>query len=419
MSKNQMDIQLKETSQLTGAYWAIWLEHTSDWEILASYKLKAQNRSVLMHLIQTTTVKGWVNGALSGSRRRSRPIPHSSGLPGSKVYVFPDQMTQRVILVGAAVLSNVAQRFWRVVALGNSNRSFLDPSSSPALSIPDLGTPYFLPEVLNRVLGLSLQTAESEVGWLAIRSGDFLEIKACKNCEGCSGVRISIDANPLLREISNKLQGRLVEQDDVEWAMVPRIGFSELGKNWAALPLVIGQRLIGLVVFWRTLPISHNEWQGLQQLAIRVSPSVEASITFSDLTEHLGRMALLNDFAVTITSALDPEQIAQRMFALLQRAFGTERINLVVLSLDGNSTQNYVHRDGTIVLQTMSAEECNSSQSEGEKRGSQGGFNHARVGLCTSLSWLSFGIGNSHELPAAVNRDIGIRKYRGGSVYCL
>jgi len=53
-----------------------------------------------------------------------------------------------------------------------------------------------------------------------------------------------------------------------------------------------------------------------------VSPSVEASITFSDLTDHLGRMALLNDFAVTITSALDPEQIAQRLFALLQRSFG-------------------------------------------------------------------------------------------------
>jgi signal transduction histidine kinase len=68
-------------------------------------------------------------------------------------------------------------------------------------------------------------------------------------------------------------------------------------------------------------------------------------------------MALLNDFAVTITSALDPEQIAQRMFAFLQRAFGTERINLLVFSSDGGGLQNYIDRDGTIIQQTMSVEE--------------------------------------------------------------
>ncbi len=68
-------------------------------------------------------------------------------------------------------------------------------------------------------------------------------------------------------------------------------------------------------------------------------------------------MALLNDFAVTITSALDPEQIAQRMFALLQRAFGTERINMVVLAPDGNSQQNYTNHDGIIVLQTKSIDD--------------------------------------------------------------
>ena len=72
------------------------------------------------------------------------------------------------------------------------------------------------------------------------------------------------------------------------------------------------------------------------------STSVEASVTFSDLTDHLGRMALLNDFAVTITSAFwIREQIAQRMFALLQRAFGTERIHMVVLSPDSNGLQSY------------------------------------------------------------------------------
>ena len=82
---------------------------------------------------------------------------------------------------------------------------------------------------------------------------------------------------------------------------------------------------------------------------------------YSDLIEHLGRMALLNDFAVTITSALDPEQIAQRLFALLQRSFGTDRISMVILSPDGNCLQNYSNRDGSIVIQTISMDDISAS----------------------------------------------------------
>ncbi len=266
-------------------------------------------------------------------------------------------MTQRVIIVGAENLSSVSQRFWRVVALGNSRSSFLNPATAPVLSIPDLGIPYYLPEVLDRVLELVLQMAACDVGWLAIRSGDFFEIKAYSNCKDCSEERISIEANPLLREIINTGSARLLEKEDAEWSMVPRIGYKEFIQAWAALPLVIGQRLIGLVAFWGKSQILQDQWIGLQQLVKRVAPSVEASVTFSDLADHLGRMALLNDFAVTITSALDPEQIAQRMFALLQRAFGTERIHMVVLSPDSNGLQSYSNREGTIVLQTMSLDD--------------------------------------------------------------
>ena len=118
MSNNQMSIQLKETSQLTGACWAIWLEHTSEWEILAVHKLNAQNRAAIMRYIQTQAVEGWLNGAMTGRRSRSCSVLRSIGLPGCKLYIFPDQMTQRVIIVGAEELSDVAQRFWRVVALG-------------------------------------------------------------------------------------------------------------------------------------------------------------------------------------------------------------------------------------------------------------------------------------------------------------
>jgi signal transduction histidine kinase len=353
-----MSIQLRETCQLTGACWAIWLERSSDWEILAEYKLNLKNRSAILQYIHTQAVKGWLNGAMAGRRSRSRSIVRSIGLPGTKIYIFPDQMTQRVIIVGAESLSDVAQRFWRVVALGNSNRSFLDQATPPVLYTPDLGIPYYVPEALDRVLEMVLHTADCAQGWLAIRKGDYFDIKACARCESNLGERINIEANPLLREINHSLQERLVEKGDPEWAMVPRSGITETTRIWAALPIVNGQRLIGLIAFWSEEVIPPDVWSAIRQLAKRVAPSVEASITFSDLTDHLGRMALLNDFAVTITSALDQEQIAQRLFALLQRSFGTERICMVVLSPDGNGLQNFSNRDGTIVIQTISTDDA-------------------------------------------------------------
>ena len=69
-----------------------------------------------------------------------------------------------------------------------------------------------MPEVLDRVLEVVLQTAICENGWLAIRSGDFFIIKANAGCEECQGERINIEANPLMREITNSRQARLVEK---------------------------------------------------------------------------------------------------------------------------------------------------------------------------------------------------------------
>ncbi len=353
MPKSLMDLQLKETGQLTGACWVAWLERINDWEALASYKINQQQRAVLLEYIQRPPVKAWLNGTLTGKRGRSRLISRETNMPGRKLYVFPDQVTQRVILVGADELSDAAQRFWRVVALGNSGRSFFDPATAPVPLNIDL-VPYHLPRALDRILGLIMQTATFQGGWLAIRSGDYLEIKVHSNCVDCQDTRLSIDANPLLRELIQFRQARSVRKGDAEWAMTPRLGFTSSTRVWTALPLVIGQRLIGLVALWGETPPQPAEWEKLKQLAGRIAPSVEGSITFADLANHLHRVALLNDFAVTISSSLDMEQIVQRTFALLRRAFSTERINLMILSSDGSGVQNYYDREGLIIAQTIS-----------------------------------------------------------------
>ncbi len=352
-----MDIQLSETAQLTGAGWAVWLEHSDDWKVLSTYKLNAQYCAAILKYIQQPATKVWLDDALTGKRVRSRAVLRTAGIPGPKMFAFPDQVTQRVVLVGAEELPNKARRFWRVVAMGSPGRSLLKPKTVPVSANVDPDGPYRLPEALDHILALVLASAACEVGWLAVRSGDYFEIKAHSGCDGCSGARISIEANPLLQEIVKTHQARAVENGGAEWAAIPRLGLTPSARTWGALPLVIGKRLIGLVVLWRKSPIPADEWNKAQQLARQVAPSVEASVTFADLANHLHRMSLLNEFAVTIASAVDPEQIAQRMFAFLRHAFGTERISLIVLLSDSSGLQEYSDRNGTIILQTMASEE--------------------------------------------------------------
>ena len=74
-----MDLQLRETSQLTGADWAVWLERGDDWEMLASYKLGVKQREAVLAYARQKAVRGWLNGALTGKRFRSRRISPDAG----------------------------------------------------------------------------------------------------------------------------------------------------------------------------------------------------------------------------------------------------------------------------------------------------------------------------------------------------
>jgi two-component system, NtrC family, sensor kinase len=369
MPKSQMESQLKDACQLTHVYWAAWVEHSTDWELMASYGLNDRQRNLMHSFIQDDETRRWMEKGLKGRRDLIHPITNPTELDGSKVHVFSDRMTQRQILTGSDTLTSVAKRFWQQVAWGKTNPSFLDSSNGSSPNIVDLGIPYHLPEVLDRVMELVFQTIDCESGWLAVCSGDYLEIRAQKCCNDSLGDRISIEGNPLLRSIVKTQQGRIVSHFEVEWAMVPRLGFTENATTWVALPLLIRKRLIGLVSVLLKQPIPSDKYATLHQIIDEAAPSVEASITFSDLADHLGRMALLNDFAVTITSALDPEQIAQRLFALLHRTYGTDRILMVVLSQDIIGVLKFTYHDGMIIIQKLPAEELDISFMIGKGNG--------------------------------------------------
>ncbi len=352
MPKSQMDIQLREAGQLTGADWAACMEYSNEWELLGSYKMGLNQRSELQKLIMIPGITTWMKGVLAGYRNRPRIIPEHIGLTGRILFIFPNQVTQRIILVAAENLSVAARRFWQSVALGHS-ATFIDDQAAAPVSLDIDLVSYHLPRALDRILEIILRTAEGQGGWLAVRSGDYLEIKTHSNGSEYLEKRLSINGNSLLREIIQSRKTRIVTKKDPDWASIPRLGFGASAQVWIALPLIIGKRLIGLVAVWGKNPFSPGDMEKLNLLAERIASSVEGSVTFTDLTNHLHRLAYLNDFAVTVFSSQDLEQIVQRTFGLLRRGFNTNRINLMVQFPDGAGIQNYFDHNGTIVSETI------------------------------------------------------------------
>ncbi len=346
---------------MSGARWAVALERTnSGWDFRAAYQLTQQLRTNLADVIQRKAIADWVDGALSAQQCKVRSAAGTLDLGCGKMGIFPDPAQQRPILVGADEFSADEQRLWRVFALCQVGQ-IREPSTEipvPTIAFSELGgIPFNLNQALERLLNLVLRTIPCRGGWLAIRSGDALEVMAHNQSPESLGKRLSIDGNPILQKVNFARTMLVIQSEQPDWQMIPEVESLGQGGTWAGLPLIIGRRLIGLIAVWRKEPFQFNELDALRKLAVQAATLLDESITFSDLTNHLRRLALLNDFAITVSSALDLEQIAQRVFALLRRAFGTELINLILLSSDGDLLSHYYDSGGSIVLHTLPAGE--------------------------------------------------------------
>jgi signal transduction histidine kinase len=190
--------------------------------------------------------------------------------------------------------------------------------------------------------------------WLAIRRGESLDVQAEWNDTKAKGVSMLIDENPILRRVNRSLSDVVITHEQPNWDNLPYGSLKSGTKIWVCLPLVIGQRLIGVVTLWRQKEFSRNELGQLRELALRVSPSVEVLVTFSEMAAHLRRLGLLNDFVLTVSSAQNLDQIARRMFGLLSRAFNTELIALFLRSSDGRVLRDYRMFEGKLNVVSVS-----------------------------------------------------------------
>lgn len=358
------DYQLREASQLTDAVWSALVEREAGkWRVVTHYKLGKKFQTALVKFLAKTEVDSWLCGALSGGASRSVSLPESGGLQTERLYAFPLMGLSRAVLVGAGQLSAPAQRIWRLAATGlNAGTGPADssPASSVAASLlmPDLDaeSPYDLPRALDRALNAFIRLVSVQGGWFALRRGDSLEVRAQWDAPSCADLVLSIDSHSLLRRMNRNLTPMLVNRGDPLWSEIPHKGLKKNTKAWICVPLVIGQRLIGAAGLWRSSAFKGEEWNRLVDLATQIAPALETLITFAEMAGHLRRLAMLNDFALTVSTGRSLDQIARRMFALLSRAFGTELIVLNLLSFGDHVLQEYRVNDGSLVSMLRSSE---------------------------------------------------------------
>src|SRR5688500_5734299 len=246
---------LKETSQLTGVAWAALAEREAGkWRIITKYHLAKKTQSALVKFLSKTEVDSWLSGALSGGQSRSVSLPESSSLDAGRLFAFPLQGGSRVVLTAADQLGNEAQRIWRLVTSMmqmEAPASDVSASSSVAASllVPDLHSenPYDLPRALDRALASFVRIVSVQGGWLAVRRGESLEVRAQWETPSSSSLILSIEANTLLRRMSRNLTPMVVTRGDALWSEIPHKGLKSNTRLWVCVPLVIGQRLIGAV----------------------------------------------------------------------------------------------------------------------------------------------------------------------------
>jgi signal transduction histidine kinase len=357
--------QLKEASQLTNSAWAALVEREAGkWRVLANYRLAKKTHPALVKFLSRTEVDSWLSGALSGGQSRSVSLPESSKLEAGRLFAFPLLGGSRVVLTGANQLTNESQRLWRLLISAMQMEVptvDMSPSSSVAASllVPDLDSesPYDMPRALDRALTSFVRLVSVQGGWLAVRRGDTLEVRAQWNARVCENLILSIDGNTILRRLSRNLTPMVVHRDNPLWAEIPHKGLKSSTKLWICIPLIIGQRLIGVLALWRTVVFKNDEWNRLTDMAIQIAPAIETIITFAEMAGHLRRLATLNDFALTVSSGRNLDQIARHMFALLSRSFGTELIILYLLSSDNRLLSEYRTSDGNMISSVQSADE--------------------------------------------------------------
>ncbi len=354
-NSKKIESLLKESCEITGAGWAVCAEHgRAGWRFDGKYRLNKERQRLAENYVNLGTIDRWLCGALAGGKSRRRQLPEDLELGAEHLYAFPIARTQKIILVGGKELEKKDKRIWRLMASAG-DFSHADLVLQPADSFifgGQTSVPYDLPGSLGHILARIIQYIPCEGAWLALHGENALKVEADWNAPELLGSEFSLDTDAVLADIKKIANPLLLEKGDVDWEkMTEQIAPVE-ADVWGALPLMVGHRLVGALALWRDEAFSEDEWLKLQQISIYAAESVDLFANFSEMADHLRRQAILNDFSLIASSAKNLGQIVRRVFALLERNFGTELLSLFLLSSDGRTLREYRNLERRVIPRT-------------------------------------------------------------------
>ncbi len=341
---------LREACQLTAAAWAAVVDcEKGRWFVEAAYRLPKARQIALESYLAQPAVGVWIDSAVQGKNPGPITPGEDARVGGGQLHVFHTAGTSEILLVSAQSLDLRARRTWRLMArlAGPSIADEVDEIYAPSVQAE---LAYDLSRAVDRVLASFVRLVEPQGAWLAIRRGDSLEIAAQRNDPRLTGTSLSLESNRILRRAQRALAEVTVSRDQPDWDSLPN-EVRKSSNHWVLFPLVIGRRLIGAVALWSAEEFRPGQIKALRELAKRVSQPVEVIVTFNELTNHLRRLAMLNDFALAVSSAQNLDQIARRVFGYLERSFHTELIAMYLPSTDGRLLREYRNREGKFSTQ--------------------------------------------------------------------
>jgi signal transduction histidine kinase len=348
----RVEYHLKTACQLTGATWAALAgAENGRWFVDSAYQLSKSRRRLLTEYLDEPAVSTWLTQVLQQETPGSAKVPKDARLDAAHLLAFPVVGSADLVLVGAGRQGAEQKRLWRLVA---EMLALASPDGASGDLLPSLETElaYDMPRALDRLLDSFVQVAQPQGAWLGIRRGDSLSIEAQWNDPKLSGRALGFDGSKLLRRLHRSLAEVTARKAEPEWEQLPN-PVRKTSTFWICLPLVVGKRLIGAVALWDERALDPAKLRALRQLAAQASQPVEMVVTVDELTDHLRRLAMLNDFALAVSAAQNVDQIARRVFGHLARSFPAEYIALYVPSTDGRLVRAYQSLDGKLSSRVM------------------------------------------------------------------
>jgi signal transduction histidine kinase len=297
-----------------------------DWELAISTNLRNHQARHLEALINTDQIIKWLDSAAHSGKVRYKGLKtDSEKLKTSRVYVIPSNDVSQVLLVGADSITGQNRAFFQSFAsslpayLPRVLRSQFQPSAKEGV----MGLSLDLQRDLNQILDLISEMVDYQHALLAIRSGNVFEVEAVRDLDKrWIGHQFSIDDEELVAEsVSAK---KVINSGDALPFLDPVQIDPVRDVNWLLAPLVLGQRVIGVLVFGREEPFVEEDINLAEAIGSHVAPSIEKSIVYEESANYLQRFALLNDLSQLASGGFDIFEVVKRVENMLSRAFGSD-----------------------------------------------------------------------------------------------